>query len=254
MRHLRRVLGVAVAAVLLGVVPVRANGQNSAPCPSENSFTRASDEIGNTATTAASTGTTVAAAEAKLKGIFATKPKPATTPTTTTAAAKAPNTAAAAKAPTTVAAAKPPAAPAAPAGSPTAAAAAAKPATGAPCGGAKGGAGSPTTVASSTPAGAPPAAAGQKPAAAAAGTEATAPGVTTISGIPAFTKMPDGEYMLAYDSPDPAHKKTYAKVKKVSEGTEAGHPSDGVYTDDKNFYVVTGGQMVLTPASGAPGH
>jgi hypothetical protein len=66
--------------------------------------------------------------------------------------------------------------------------------------------------------------------------------------------MPDGEYMLAYDSPDPAHKKTYAKVKKVSEGTQAGHPSDGVYTDDKNFYVVTGGQMVLTPASGAPAH
>ena len=247
MRHLSGVLGVAVAAVLLGVVPARANGQNSAPCPSENSFTKASNEIGSTATTAASTGTTVAAAEAKLKGIFATKPKPATTPPAAT-------TGAAAKAPTTVAAAKPPAAPAAPAAAPAATAGAAKSETAAPCGGGKAAAGSSTTVASSTPAGAPPAAGAPKPATVAAGTGTTAPGVTTVSGTPAFTLMPDGEYMLAYDSPDPAHKKTYAKVKKVSEGTQAGHPSDGVYTDDKNFYVVTGGQMVLTPANGAPAH
>jgi hypothetical protein len=60
--------------------------------------------------------------------------------------------------------------------------------------------------------------------------------------------------MVAYDSPDPGHKKTYAKVKKVSDGTQAGHPSDGVYTDDKNFYVVTGGQMVLTPANTEAAH
>jgi hypothetical protein len=229
MCHLNRVLGVAVAAVLLGVVPARANGQNSAPCPSENTFTQASNEIGSTATTAASTGTTVAAAEAKLKGIF-TKPKPSATTTTTTAAA-----------------AKPPAAPAA---APAATAGSAKSATAAPCGGAKSAAASSTTAAA-TP---PTSPAAQKPATGTAATGATAQGVTAISGSPAFTLMPDGEYMLAYDSPDPAHKKTYAKVKKVSEGTQAGHPSDGVYTDDKNFYVVTGGQMVLTPASGAPAH
>jgi hypothetical protein len=244
MCHLNRVLGVAVAAVLLGVVPARANGQNSAPCPSENTFTQASNEIGSTATTAASTGTTVAAAEAKLKGIF-TKPKPSATTTTTT-------TGAAAKAPTTVAAAKPPAAPAVPAAAPAATAGAAKSATAAPCGGGKAAAGSSTTAANTAPTS--PAAASQKPATAAAGTGAAVPGVTAVSGTPAFTLMPDGEYMLAYDSPDPAHKKTYAKVKKVSEGTQAGHPSDGVYTDDKNFYVVTGGQMVLTPANGAPAH
>jgi hypothetical protein len=230
MCHLNRVLGVAVAAVLLGVVPARANGQNSAPCPSENTFTQASNEIGSTATTAASTGTTVAAAEAKLKGIF-TKPKPSATTTTTT----------------TAAAAKPPAAPAA---APAATAGSAKSATAAPCGGAKSAAASSTTAAA-TP---PTSPAAQKPATGTAATGATAQGVTAISGSPAFTLMPDGEYMLAYDSPDPAHKKTYAKVKKVSEGTQAGHPSDGVYTDDKNFYVVTGGQMVLTPASGAPAH
>lgn len=80
----------------------------------------------------------------------------------------------------------------------------------------------------------------------------TASAVSVVSGTPTFTLMPDGEYMVGYDAPDPPHKKAYSKVKKVSASEQAGHPNDGVYTDEKNFYVVTGGQMVITPANSAP--
>jgi hypothetical protein len=217
MLHLSRFL--AVTATIFLVVIGSAQGQNSTPCPPPaDGLTQVSNSVDKSATTVASTGTTVAAAETKLKGIFS-KPKTAaaaTTPATTPAAAPSAASAAAAPAAKPCPTPKPASAAATPA--PSAATASAQPAP------------VKQTAAASTST------------------------VSVISGSPSFTLMPDGQYMVAYDSPDPGHKKAYVKVKKVSDGTQAGHPNDGVYTDDKNYYVVTGGQMVLTPANTETAH
>jgi hypothetical protein len=64
--------------------------------------------------------------------------------------------------------------------------------------------------------------------------------------------MPDGDTMLGYTAAG-ATAQSYAKVKLVQAATPASadNPHDGIYTDGKAFYTVSGGKLSVTPIGGA---
>ena len=80
---------------------------------------------------------------------------------------------------------------------------------------------------------------------------ATAPGAISATA-PTFTPMPDGDTMLGYVGTG-ATVQSYAKVKLVQAATPASpdNPHDGIYTDGKAFYTVSGGKLSVTPIAGA---
>jgi hypothetical protein len=69
---------------------------------------------------------------------------------------------------------------------------------------------------------------------------------------PTFTLMPDGDYMLGYTGTAAGSQAAYAKVKMISPAAApaAANPHDGVYTDGKSYYMVTGGKLTVTPIGG----
>ncbi|WP_158790948.1 hypothetical protein [Granulicella sp. L60] len=99
-----------------------------------------------------------------------------------------------------------------------------------------------------------------KPAAAGTGVAAngkapTPPAAKTemaSADAPTFTLMPDGDYMLGYTGTAAGSQAAYAKVKMISPAAAptAANPHDGVYTDGKSYYMVTGGKLTVTPIGG----
>jgi hypothetical protein len=63
--------------------------------------------------------------------------------------------------------------------------------------------------------------------------------------------MPDGDTMLGYVGPG-ATTQSFAKVKLVQAATPASadNPHDGIYTDGKAFYTVSGSKLSVTPIAG----
>jgi hypothetical protein len=77
-------------------------------------------------------------------------------------------------------------------------------------------------------------------------TEVASANATTL------TLMPDGDYMLGYTGTGAGSQAAYAKVKMISPAAAptAVNPHDGVYTDGKSYYMVTGGKLTVTPIGG----